>query len=108
MPVLLVHLVSAPGEAGGDGRALKRRVASALLVGEIQSRTVNKEEQEMTHQVDSRAIEQVVEALIDEGLDGMARAFEILMNEAMKVKRSRFLGARPYERTQGRRGYGNG
>jgi len=62
----------------------------------------------MTHHVDSKAIEQVVEVLIDEGLEGMDRAFEILMNEAMKVERSRFLGAGPYERAEGRRGYSNG
>ena len=49
-----------------------------------------------------------MEVLIDEGLDGMRRAFGILMNEAMKVERSRFLGAGPYGRTQGRRGYSNG
>jgi putative transposase len=87
---------------------LKRRVTSALLVGEVPAGTVNKEGREMTHRVDSKAIEQVVEVLIDEGLEGMDRAFEILMNEAMKVERSRFLGAGPYERTEGRRGYSNG
>ena len=62
----------------------------------------------MTHGVDSNAIEQVVEVLIDEGLEGMSRAFAILMNEAMRLERSRFLGAGPYERTEGRQGYGNG
>jgi transposase-like protein len=62
----------------------------------------------MTHRVDSKAIEQVVEVLIDEGLEGMPRAFEILVNEAMKLERSRFLGAGPYERTDERLGYGNG
>ena len=62
----------------------------------------------MTHEVDTSAIEQVVEVLIEEGPDGMARAFEILMNEAMRVERSRFLGAGPYERADARLGYGNG
>lgn len=62
----------------------------------------------MTHEVDSNAIEQVVEVLIDEGLEGMSRAFAILMNEAMRLERSRFLGAGPYERTEERLGYGNG
>ncbi len=62
----------------------------------------------MTHGVDSNAIEQVVEVLIDEGLEGMSRAFAILMNEAMRLERSRFLGAGPYERTEERLGYGNG
>ena len=62
----------------------------------------------MTHRVDSKAIEQVVEVLVDEGLDGMSRAFEILLNEAMKLERSQFLGAGPYERSEERRGRGNG
>ena len=62
----------------------------------------------MTHRVDSKAIEQVVEVLVDEGLDGMSRAFEILLNEAMKLERSQFLGAGPYERSEERRGHGNG
>lgn len=62
----------------------------------------------MTHEIDTSAIEQVVEVLIEEGPDGMARAFEILMNEAMRVERSRFLGAGPYERADARLGYGNG
>lgn len=62
----------------------------------------------MTHRVDSKAIEHVVEVLVDEGLDGMGRAFEILLNEAMKLERSQFLGAGPYERSEERLGYGNG
>jgi len=62
----------------------------------------------MTHTVDSTAIEQVLEVLVDEGLDGLSRAFEILLNEAMKLERSRFLGAGPYERSDERRGHGNG
>jgi putative transposase len=62
----------------------------------------------MTHGVDSKAIEQVVEVLIEEGPEGMSRAFEILMNEAMRLERSRFLGAGPCERTEERLGYGNG
>ena len=61
----------------------------------------------MTHRVDSKAIEQVVEVLVDEGLDGMSRAFEILLNEAMKLERSQFLGAGPYEQSEERRGRGN-
>ncbi len=50
----------------------------------------------MTHQLDSEAIEQVVEVLTEDGPDEIVRASVILMDEAMTVKRSRFLGvARP-------------
>ena len=40
----------------------------------------------MTCRVDSKAIEQVMEVLIDEDLDGRARALETLTNEAMKLE----------------------
>ena len=58
----------------------------------------------MTHRVNSKAIEHVVEVLIDEGLEGMSRAFEMLMNEAMRIERSLFPGAGPYERMEKRLG----
>jgi len=51
---------------------------------------------------------QVLELLIEHGFDGMARAMQVLLNEAMKLERSQALGARPYERTDERRGYANG
>jgi transposase-like protein len=50
----------------------------------------------------------VLELLAEHGFDGLARALEILLNEAMKLERSAVLGARPYERSQQRRGYANG
>jgi putative transposase len=62
----------------------------------------------MTHRSDDKAFKQVLEVLIENGLDGMASAMEVLLNEAMKVERSAFLGAGPYERTSRRRGRCNG
>lgn len=62
----------------------------------------------MTHQADYRAFAEVLEALSENGLDGMAAAMETLMNEAMKLERSAFLGAGPYERAEERKGYSNG
>jgi len=52
--------------------------------------------------------QEVIELLTANGLDGMARALEILINEAMKIERSSVLGANPYERTGNRRGHANG
>jgi transposase-like protein len=49
-----------------------------------------------------------LELLVDHGFDGLAQAMQTLFNEAMKLERSQVLGARPYERTSDRRGYGNG
>jgi len=54
------------------------------------------------------AVSEVMELIIENGFNGMDRAFSILFNEAMKVERSRALRADPYERTGQRRGYANG
>lgn len=62
----------------------------------------------MTHRNDDKAFKQVLEVLIENGLEGMAAAMEVLFNEAMKMERSAFLGAGPYERTSERRGRCNG
>lgn len=49
-----------------------------------------------------------LEAIMNAGLDGLPRAVEILYNEAMKIERSRYLQAEPYERTEARKDYANG
>lgn len=60
------------------------------------------------HESDRTTITPVLELLIDHGFDGMAEAIELLLNEAMKLERSGYLGARPYERSEERRGHANG
>ena len=60
------------------------------------------------HAPDRTAILSALEYLIDNGFDGMVRAFEILLNETMKLERSDFLMAGPYERSSERQGYANG
>jgi len=63
----------------------------------------------MTHHApDPTTIEHVLEHLTEHGLEGMAKAIEVLINEAMKIERSEFLAAGPWERTASRRGYANG
>ncbi len=54
------------------------------------------------------SFQEVLELLVDHGFDGLAQAMQMIINEAMKLERSQVLGARPYERTCDRRGYGNG
>jgi len=44
----------------------------------------------MTHQVDDTAVSRVMESLIANGLDGLAEAVGLLMNEAMKLERAGF------------------
>jgi len=62
----------------------------------------------MTYRVEDTALEQVFELLAEEGFDGMSQALEVLLNEMMKVERSRHLQAAPYERSEQRQGYANG
>ena len=54
------------------------------------------------------AIRQAVQALAEQGFDGMAQAMELLLNECMKVERQQALGVGPYQRGEARRGQANG
>jgi transposase-like protein len=60
------------------------------------------------HDGEASAAELAMEVLSEEGLGGMARAVELLMNEAMRLERTSFLGAAPNERTPERVGHANG
>lgn len=51
---------------------------------------------------------ELLELLIEQGFEGLARALEALLNEAMKIERTQTLQARPYQRTPARRGQANG
>ena len=64
----------------------------------------------MAHHEDqsSSAIDRVLELLSEHGLEAMAGAMQTLMNEAMKLERSAFLGASPGERSAERIGHANG
>lgn len=62
----------------------------------------------MTHQDNYNGIHSAVEEVIEFGLDGLDSAVAILINEAMRIERSKALGAKPWERIDTRRGYANG
>ena len=62
----------------------------------------------MTDRNDRTPIDRVLTVMAEEGLDGMAEAIALLLNEAMKLERSSFLRAEPHERTSQRRGHANG
>jgi len=49
-----------------------------------------------------------LEELAKQGLEGLPDLVRILVNEAMRIERENFLRAKPYERTEERRGYANG
>ena len=62
----------------------------------------------MTHDIDSTALAEAMEQVIEHGMEGLSGALTILLNEAMKIERSRVLQASPWERTEQRLGYANG
>jgi putative transposase len=62
----------------------------------------------MTHHDQTTAFDEVTELLAEHGFDGMARAIGVLLDEVMKLERSQALGAAPYQRSEGRKGYANG
>jgi len=62
----------------------------------------------MTHVKDDSAIWSALEQIIENGLEGLDTAVSILINEAMRVERSRALEAEPWQRTEARKGYANG
>ncbi len=62
----------------------------------------------MTHQEKDTTIAQVMETLINNGMESMGEAFGILYNAAMEIERAQFLGAGRYERSESRIGQANG
>jgi len=62
----------------------------------------------MTCQNNNTILSEVTELILEEGIAGMPKAMVILLNEAMRVERSRHLRADAYERTEERQGYANG
>ena len=62
----------------------------------------------MAQQAQDSSIIDAVERLKDPGFGALAEAVTVLMNTAMVAERSEYLGARPYERIEERRGYANG
>ena len=62
----------------------------------------------MTHQTDPELLDHVLQLITDRGTDGLAEGIRLLVNAAMRHERSAALQAKPYERTDTRKGYANG
>jgi putative transposase len=62
----------------------------------------------MTHQTQTNALDPIVELLAEHGVDGLAQAVTVLLNEVVKIERAAVLKASPYQRTDDRQGYANG
>ncbi|NBV83729.1 hypothetical protein EBR57_06380 [bacterium] len=55
------------------------------------------------------ATEEIMELLMQTGIsENMAQVVQLLVNEAMRIERSGYLNAQPYERTQDRVDQANG
>ncbi len=63
---------------------------------------------EVAHQPESNVVDTVVQLLCESGITQMAEAVRIMLNEAMRIERSRAIEAEPYQRTERRKGYANG
>ena len=51
---------------------------------------------------------EILEELMEEGAEAFRKVLEKLLNLAMELERSDFLGAEPYQRTSQRRDHANG
>ena len=58
----------------------------------------------MTRPENDNVFGEVIEVILQNGLEGLADALSLMINEAMKVERSRALQANPYERNDARKG----
>jgi len=63
---------------------------------------------ENTIALSSASIEMMATLVNEQGMSGFGPAMQILLNEAMKIERSRYLGINPYERSPDRVDYANG
>ncbi len=54
----------------------------------------------MTPGASNNAASDAVEVLMSNGMEGLAGAVGILLNTAMRIERSRYLGVGPYERSE--------
>ena len=62
----------------------------------------------MTHEQEVTVVNEAVQLLLEEGLEGLGPAVSVLLNEAMRIERSRTLGAELWQRSPERKGYANG
>lgn len=62
----------------------------------------------MTYPYDFTLSQELLEQLAVEGLEGLPEMIRVIVNEAMKLERQKYLNVQPYERTPERRGRANG
>jgi transposase-like protein len=62
----------------------------------------------MIYKNDCTLPNEYLEQLSEQGLDGLPDLVRVMVNEAMRIERENYLGAKPYERSKERQGHANG
>ena len=62
----------------------------------------------MTYQPNCTLPEEILEQITADGLEALPELIRVLINEAMRLEREQYLGARYYERSPKRQGHANG
>jgi transposase-like protein len=62
----------------------------------------------MIYKDDCTLTKEYLEQLSKQGLEGLPDLVRILVNQAMQIEREKYLGAKPYERSENRQGHANG
>ncbi len=62
----------------------------------------------MIYKSDCTLPNEYLEQLTKQGLEGLPDLIRVMVNEAMRIERENYLGAKPYERTAERQGHANG
>lgn len=70
--------------------------------------TINNKEKRMALNTNDNKFLEIAEIICEEGLSGLDKAVQIIINQAMLIERDRYLKADRYERTPERTGYANG
>jgi len=62
----------------------------------------------MIYKNDCTLPREYLEQLTEQGLEGLPDMIRVLVNQTMQIERENYLQAKPYERSENRRGYANG
>jgi transposase-like protein len=62
----------------------------------------------MIYKSDCTLPNEYLEQLTEQGLEGLPDLIRVMVNEAMRIERENYLGAKPYERSEDRQGHANG
>ena len=62
----------------------------------------------MIYENDCTLPKDYLEQLTEQGLDSLSDLIRVMVNEAMRIERENYLGAKPYERSEDRQGHANG